>query len=157
MNKKMKAIFTASVLLNIFLIGLTIGGVSRELNHEARIKHKIDRELTEFTEILPEQERAEFRDRFKQLAENNEQIRQQTRVIRKEIAAIFRAEPFDEELFYLKTQEMHDLRGAQMLESSQIIGQMAGYLTLEQRKLLNKKLSMGKRRMIKQIDREQRP
>lgn len=169
MNKKIKTVCTLSVLLNVFLVGLVIGGFSRDFNqafdqgisretnkdfsHEEKIKSRAETELNEFADMLPESERQDFKKSFKKLSDNNEQIRQQIRSIRRDIAIIFNTEPFDEELFHEKTRQMHDLRGKQMHESSEVIAKVAAQMSLEQRKRLNKRFSMG-RRQLRPLDTE---
>lgn len=149
MNKKVKIVFTVSVLLNVFLVGLLVGSMSKEFNHEVHIKNRAKHELGQFAHILPEPQRAAFISDFKRLAENNRDTRRKIAAVREEVAILFKTDPFDEALFYLKTQEMHDLRGKQMFESAEIIGRMASQLPPEKREMLNQKLAMGKRRLMK--------
>ena len=145
----MKIIFTASLMLNVFLIGLTLGGFSKSLKHESRIQKMRDHRMKEFISILPEQQRPEFRQSMESLTQANAKARKQIRMIRHEIADIFAAEPFDKELYYQKNQKIHELKSEQMYKSTRVIGEMSEHLPQEQRALLASRLIRSQKRPAK--------
>ena len=156
MSRKIKIIFTVSILLNVFLFGLMVGSHSKTFSHKSRQGAEKHQNLTEFIRILPESERSYFQGRIESLIENNRETRRQIRKTRREIRAIFAQEPFDADLYYQKTREMHDLRGTQMVEGSRLVGEISAHLPRELRMQLAERLRPVPVRFNKHMDREQK-
>src|SRR5262245_14744263 len=132
MNGKLKFAFLASLLLNVFLVGLLLG----ELPH--RFDERLSREerLEKAIEKLPEPLRARFREKLDRMREGSDQLRDQIQEAREEAIRIMVAEPFDETTYDRQVNKIHELYGQRSQHMAAIVKDVAKELSPEQRQVL---------------------
>ena len=132
MNGKLKFAFLASLLLNVFLVGLFLGEVphcfDERLSREERMEKAIEK--------LPEPLRARFREKLDRMREGSEQLRDQIQEAREEAIRILVAEPFDETMYDRQVNKIHELYGQRSQRMAAIVKDVAKELSPEQRQVL---------------------
>jgi uncharacterized membrane protein len=132
MNAKLKFAFLASLLVNVFLVGILLG----ELPH--RFDEKLSREerMEKAIEALPEPLRARFRGKLERMREGSEQLRNQIQEAREEAIRILIAEPFDGTAYDRQVNKIHELYGQRSQRMAEIVKEVAKDLPPEQRQVL---------------------
>ena len=132
MNAKLKFAFLASLLVNVFLVGLLLG----ELPH--RFDERLSREerMEKAIEKLPEPLRARFREKLERMREGSEQLRDQIQEAREEAIRILIAEPFDETMYDRQVNKIHELYGQRSQRMAAVVKEVAKDLPPEQRQVL---------------------
>jgi uncharacterized membrane protein len=132
MNAKLKFAFLASLLVNVFLVGILLG----ELPH--RFDEKLSREerMEKAIEALPEPLRARFRGKLERMREGSEQLRNQIQEAREEAIRILIAEPFDGTAYDRQVNKIHELYGQRSQRMAEIVKEVAKDLAPEQRQVL---------------------
>jgi len=132
MNAKLKFAFLASLLVNVFLVGILLG----ELPH--RFDEKLSREerMEKAIEKLPEPLRARFRGKLEHMREGNEQLRDQIQEAREEAIRILTAEPFEETTYDRQVNKIHELYGQRSQRMAGVVKEVAKDLSPEQRRVL---------------------
>jgi uncharacterized membrane protein len=132
MNAKLKFAFLASLLVNVFLVGILLG----ELPH--RFDDRLSREerMEKAIEALPEPLRARFRGKLERMREGSEQLRNQIQEAREEAIRILIAEPFDGTAYDRQVNKIHELYGQRSQRMAEIVKEVAKDLPPEQRQVL---------------------
>lgn len=132
MNAKLKFAFLASLLVNVFLVGILLG----ELPH--RFDERLSREerMEKAIEVLPEPLRARFRGQLERMREDSEQLRDQIQEAREEAIRILIAEPFDGTAYDRQVNKIHELYGQRSQRMAEIVKEVAKDLSPEQRQVL---------------------
>lgn len=132
MNAKLKFAFLASLLVNVFLVGILLG----ELPH--RFDERLSREerMEKAIEALPEPLRARFRGKLEGMREGSEQLRDQIQEAREEAIRILIAEPFDGTAYDRQVNKIHELYGQRSQRMAEIVKEVAKDLSPEQRQML---------------------
>lgn len=132
MNAKLKFAFLASLLVNVFLVGILLG----ELPH--RFEERLSREerMEKAIEALPEPLRARFRGKLERMREGSEQLRDQIQEAREEAIRILVAEPFDGPAYDRQVNKIHELYGQRSQRMAEIVKEVAKDLSPEQRQVL---------------------
>jgi uncharacterized membrane protein len=132
MNAKLKFAFLASLLVNVFLVGVLLG----ELPH--RFDEGLSREerMEKAVEALPEPLRARFRGQLERMRGGSEPIREQIREAREEAIRILVAEPFDDTAYDRQVSKIHELYGQRSQLMAKIVKEVAKDLPPEQRQVL---------------------
>lgn len=132
MNAKLKFAFLASLLVNVFLLGVLLG----ELPH--RFDEGVSREerMGKAIEKLPEPLRARFRGKLERMREGSEQLRDQIQEAREEALRILIAEPFDGTAYDRQVSKIHELYGQRAKRMAELVKEVAKDLPPEQRQML---------------------
>jgi uncharacterized membrane protein len=132
MNKKLKFVFLASIVVNVLLGGVFLGELPRRFDRDFYRRERMEKALTE----LPQPVQDRFREKMKQTREDAEPIRDQIRDARDEAIRILAAEPFDEAAYDRQVAKISELRGQFGKRMAGIVKEVAKEATPEQRKAL---------------------
>ncbi len=136
MNAKLKFTFLASLLVNVFLLGVLLGELPRRFDEGVSREDRMEKEI----EKLPEPLRVRFRREMERMREGNEQLRNQIQEAREEALRTLIAEPFDGTAYDRQVSKIHDLYGQRAKRMAELIKEVAKDLPPEQRQLLAKVL-----------------
>jgi uncharacterized membrane protein len=132
MNAKLKFAFLASLLVNVFLIGVLLGELPRRFEEGVSREDRMEKEI----EKLPEPLRAQFRGKMERMREGSEQLRNQIQEAREEALRILIAEPFDGTAYDRQVSKIHDLYGQRAKRMAELVKEVAKDLPPEQRQVL---------------------
>jgi uncharacterized membrane protein len=132
MNAKLKFAFLASLLVNVFLIGVLLGELPRRFDDRVSREERMEKAL----EKLPEPLRARFRGKMERMREGSEQLRDQIQAAREEAIRILIAEPFDGTAYDRQVSKIHELHGQRSQRMAEIVKEVAKDLPPEQRQVL---------------------
>ena len=132
MRKSTKIIFTLSILLNVVLIGVVVGGAAKQ--YKAHHWHKVKADLSpESRNIVARNFRAAHRD----MAD----VRGKAQKVRKDMESIFKAEEFDEAAFDKAVKKMRALKEQMHERKIEAVKELAKSLPQEERKKMAGKLA----------------
>lgn len=150
MNKKLKVFFSLSVLLNLLLVGMFLGGVMGGFaKHHASGSHsnphsgydhhsaKMEKRLAGIFAVLPADKTESFKQRLNELQELKRTDKVQMRSARKNILQVFEQEPFDQVAYQKAVKELNQLHQKQMDVRINLMSDIAQYLSPKERKKLS--------------------
>ncbi|HEV8342073.1 MAG TPA: periplasmic heavy metal sensor [Candidatus Binatia bacterium] len=132
MNKKLKFVFLASILLNVLLGGVLLGELPRRLDRSLSRQEQMDKAIKELSEPM----RSRFRNKMEQARKDVEPIRDQIQEARNETIRVFIAEPFDEVAYDRQVSKITDLRVQLAKRMAASMKEAAKELPSEQRQAL---------------------
>ena len=132
MNAKLKFAFLASLLVNVFLLGVLLGELPRRFDEGVSREERMEKAI----EKLPEPLRARFRGKLERMREGSEQLRDQIQEAREEALRILIAEPFDGTAYDRQVSKIHELYGQRAKRMAELVKEVAKDLPPEQRQLL---------------------
>jgi uncharacterized membrane protein len=132
MTAKLKFAFLASLIVNIFLIGVLLG----ELPHRFDERSSREERMEKAVAALPEPLREQFREKLQRMREGSEPIREQIHQAREEAIRILIAEPFDGAAYDRQVSKIHELHGQRSRRMAEIVKEVAKDLPPEQRQVL---------------------
>jgi uncharacterized membrane protein len=136
MNNKMKVFISLSVLLNVLLVGVLIGGISKSHLSGGHPPARIEHRLAEVLDVLPADKSKEFEQRISNLKALKREDKVAMRSAKKNIMQVFMQEPFDKEAYQQAVQGLNTLHQAQMATRVNLMSDMAQYLSPIERKRL---------------------
>ena len=147
MNKKMKIYISLSVLLNVLLVGVLIGGFSKPHMDRGHKSAQMEQRLVEILALLPVEKSKEFELRISDL----KALRRSDKVImksaRKHIMQIFMQEPFDRVAYQQAVLVLNKVHQQQIEARVNLMADMAQYLSPEERRQLARLImKRGKRK-----------
>lgn len=140
MNKKMKTFISFSVLLNVLLVGIVIGGYSKPHIERGHKSAQVEKRFNEILEVLPPEKSQEFEQRILDLKALKHSDRVSMRSARKNIMQVFMQEPFDRAAYQQAVQGLNELHQQQMAIRVNLMADMAQYLSPRERKQLSRVL-----------------
>jgi uncharacterized membrane protein len=140
MNKKMKTFISFSVLLNVLLVGIVIGGYSKPHIERGHKSAQVEKRFNEILEVLPPEKSQEFEQRILDLKALKHSDRVSMRSARKNIMQVFMQEPFDRAAYQQAVQGLNELHQQQMATRVNLMADMAQYLSPRERKQLSRVL-----------------
>lgn len=140
MNKKMKTFISFSVLLNVLLVGIVIGGYSKPHIERGHKSAQVEKRFNEILEVLPPEKSQEFEQRILDLKALKHSDRVSMRSARKNIMQVFMQEPFDRAAYQQAVQGLNELHQQQMATRVSLMADMAQYLSPRERKQLSRVL-----------------
>ena len=146
MNKKMKVILSVSILLNVLLLGIVIGGFSKIHADRGFKSHRMEQRLTEVLSVLPAAKSEEFKLRISQLIEQRRSNKSIVKNARKNIMKAFEQEPFDKLLYQQAASRLNEFRQKQVADRMSLMIEMAEYLSPSERKKLSRLIMRQGRR-----------
>ena len=135
MNKKMKIFISTSVLLNVLLVGVVVGGISKSHLTRGFQTERMER-LAEILEVLPAEKSKEFELRISNLKALKRADKVSMRSARKNVMQVFTQEPFDKMAYQQAVQGLNTLHQQQMEIRVNLMADMAQYLSPKERKQL---------------------
>ncbi len=120
MNRILKYFVTASVLLNILLLGLTAGHIVHRFNHRA-----MPPSMEKLLDTLPQARQEEFLHIIEQSRNEKKARWRDIRIVRETIANILIAEPFDAEAYQAQVDKLQLLQGQQWQQMANGIKMLA--------------------------------
>jgi uncharacterized membrane protein len=138
MNKKMKLFISTSVLLNVLLVGVLVGGFSK--SHLARDyqPERMEKRLAEILDVLPAKKSKEFELRISDMKALRRADKVSMRSARKNIMQVFTQEPFDKAAYQQAVQGLNKLHQQQMESRVNLMADMAQYLSPQERRQLSR-------------------
>jgi uncharacterized membrane protein len=134
MNRSLKLVFLASIILNVLFVGVLAGllphGFDRSSSRQQRMENAI--------KTLPEPVQSRFRGEMEQTRKQVEPIRNQIEEARNETIRILTTEPFDEAAYERQVNKIQELRLQMGKQMSDNMKEVAKSLPPEQRKELAK-------------------
>lgn len=137
MNKKMKVFLSLSVLLNVLLVGVVMGGISK--SHLGRGHHsaQMEQRFSEILEVIPVEKSKEFEQRMLDLKALKQADKVTMKSARKNIMQVFMQEPFDKTAYQQAVQGLNKVHQKQMEKRVDLMADMAQYLSPKERKQLS--------------------
>ena len=136
MSKKVKIFITTSVLLNVLLVGIVIGGISKSHFSRGHQPARMEQRLTEILEILPAEKSKEFERRISELKTLRHADKATMKTARKNVMQVFMQEPFDKVSYQKAVQGLNTLHQQQMETRVNLMADMAQYLSPRERRQL---------------------
>lgn len=134
MSKKIKILFTISVLLNVVLIGMAAGHMVKRWNHSPM--------ETAMKEMSPEGRHIVARELQNAFRDGHDDMRKM-RQTKKELKKILTAEEFDADAFESAAEKMHEMRSEMGEKRIDVTKGLAKKLSREDRSALAKKFDRG--------------
>jgi len=129
MTKKTKILVISSLLLNVLLIGVIIGGMS----HKLRREHLFKNHIRDVVSKLPKDKAELFLEIFETVHLNNQDIHKRIRAARKQTMKILTAPDFDEAAFRIQVDKLHTLRSSMMRQLADSAIELAKQFNQEER------------------------
>lgn len=134
MTRKMKMLFTLSVIVNVLLLG-TAGGMA--------YKHWSQEPYSEvYADMSPEARNIVARTMQTAFRDGREEMKK-AREVKKEIRAILSAETFDAEAFDAQAEKLHTIMSGMGHKRIDVTKELAEQLSQADRKVLAEKFSKG--------------
>jgi uncharacterized membrane protein len=130
MNKKLKLVFLASLILNVVCVGFFLGQSPRQFDRDARRELRIEKAL----EGLPPQSQSRLRDKFRRLRTDAEPLFEEMRRARDQAINALAADPLDEAVLARHEARIFDLRMEMSKRVSHAIKAAVADLTPEERR-----------------------
>lgn len=147
MNKKMKAIFSLSVLLNLLLVGFFLGGViggfakphfSDSFSDRDHHSIKMKKRLAGIVSALPADKAELFNQRLNELQALKRNDKVQMKSARRNILQVFEQEPFDKVAYKKAVKDLNQLHQRQMDVRVNLMSDVAQYLSPKERRKLSR-------------------
>jgi len=132
MSKTLKILIISSLILNVFLIGIIIGGMS---DHLFRKDFPGGKPPVFGLKLSPDKEKL-FLDTMEKAFRENDRIRIQMDEARERVLSILSAPEFDEAAYKAETSKLEELRGVMMQRFADATRELAKQFGQEERKAL---------------------
>jgi len=136
MSKNVKIFITTSVLLNVLLVGIVIGGISKSHFLPGHQPVRMEQRLNEILDILPAEKSKEFEQRISVLKALRHADKATMKTARKNVMQVFMQEPFDKASYQQAVQGLNTLHQQQMEMRVNLMADMAQYLSPKERRQL---------------------
>jgi uncharacterized membrane protein len=133
MTKAVKFTFLASLVLNLFLLGVLLGQVPRGLETTPWTRQQ---RLEAALKKLPEPAQSRLREKFTRVHAATDPLRRQIDEARAEMLGMLSAEPFDETAYDHQVNRIQDLRSEMFKRMGRDFKQTAQELSPEERRML---------------------
>jgi uncharacterized membrane protein len=133
MTKAVKLAFLGSLVLNLLLLGVILGGVPRGM--EATQSSRQQR-MEESLKKVPEPAQSRFRESFAQIRASADPLRRQVDEARAETLRLLSTEPFDEAAYDRQVNRIQELRAEMFKQMGHEFKRTAKELSPEERRML---------------------
>ena len=131
MNKALRLVFLASLVLNIVVLGAFLGRLPLGFEGRSSRFQRTEEALKKLSE--PAQSR--IREKFQNIRAAGDPFRARLDEARTEALRIFGAEPFDEAAYNQQIKKIEDLRAEMFTRMGQAVKQAARELSPEERRM----------------------
>lgn len=128
MNKKLKILFTVSVIFNVLLLGIHSG---------MAYKHVSDKPWHKVRESLAPETKHVMARQFQKNRSDMKPIISEARAQKKAVLRVLQAENFDQDKFEREVKKLQKLQGKVRGYKAQSVGELAAQLSLEERTKLS--------------------
>jgi len=132
MSRKIKILVLGSLLLNVLLIGVSLGHVSHRLGNDRFNR----RPVPEFVAQLPEDKEKLFFETMERVRSENRDIYRQIKEARERSISILTAPEFDEDAYQAEIGKLHELYGLMKQRLANATIGLAKQFNQEERKAL---------------------
>jgi len=132
MTRQFKLVLVVSLALNVMFAGMILGHMSHHMLWSHGPRHFSAEQLAH----LPEDKRKLFEDAVHQAAADMESRRAELADARKDAERLMNAEPFNEEAFLTKMDQVNDLQAQIRRHITQAIANTAKQFTPEERAVI---------------------
>ena len=137
MNKKMKVFISFSVLLNVLLVGIMVGGFFKPNMDRGNKSVQMQQRLAEILAVLPTEKSKEFELRISDLKALRRSDKITMKSARRNIMQVFMQEPFDKIAYQQAVLSLNKVHQQQMAARVSLMADMAQYLSPKERKQLS--------------------
>lgn len=130
MNKTLRLVFLASLVLNIILLGVLLGRLPLSGGESPSRRQRMEQELKK----LPEPAQSHIREKFQTIRAAGDPLRPQLDEARTEALRIFSSEPFDEAAYDQQIKKIDGLRGEMFRRMDQAVKQATKELSVDERR-----------------------
>jgi len=130
MNRNVKMVFVASLILNVLLIGVLLGQSPRRFDRGAMRQQRMDQALKD----LPEAGQSRLREKFQQLRAAADPLFGQIRKNEEDAVQLLGEEPFDESAYDRQVSKITEMRVEMTKKLSQVVKDAIKDLTREERR-----------------------
>jgi uncharacterized membrane protein len=130
MNRNIKFVFIASLILNVLLIGVLLGQSPRRFGRGALRQQRMDQALKD----LPESAQTRLRGKLQQLRAAAGPLFEQVRKNEEEAVQLLGKEPFDESAYDHQVSKIIEMRAEMTKRLSQVVKDEGKDLSAEERK-----------------------
>jgi uncharacterized membrane protein len=130
MNRNVKMVFVASLILNVLLIGVLLGQSPRRFDRGAMRQQRMDQALKD----LPEAGQSRLREKFQQLRAAADPLFAQIRKNEEDAVQLLGEEPFDESAYDRQVSKITEMRVEMTKKLSQVVKDAIKDLTPEERR-----------------------
>jgi uncharacterized membrane protein len=131
MNRTLKLLFLVSIVLNVLLVGVLMGQLSRRLERGSVREQRMEQALRD----LPQPTQTRLREKFKQMRAAGDPLREQLRIAREETLGILSTDPFDEAAYDRQVSKIDDLQLQLFKKMGQVVKEVAKELSPEERRI----------------------
>jgi uncharacterized membrane protein len=131
MNKTLRLVFLASLVLNIILLGVLLGRLPLSGGEPPSRRQRMEQELKK----LPEPAQSRIREKFQTIRSAGDSLRAQLDEARVEALRIFSSEPFDEAAYDQQIKKIDGLRGEMFRRMDRAVKQATKELSTDERRL----------------------
>jgi uncharacterized membrane protein len=132
MNKRVKVIILASLLLNLLLVGVIAGLAPRRLDARPTRQERIESALRN----VPEPIQSRLRAHFSEIRVATEPLRNQMEDARAETLRVLSTEPFDEAAYDRQVKKIEELRAEMFMRAGGMLKETAKELSPDERRML---------------------
>ena len=129
MNRNIKLVFIASLILNVLLIGVLLGQSPRRFERGALRQQRMDQALKD----LPEAAQTRLREKFQQLRAAADPLFEQIRKNEEEAVQLLGKEPFDESAYDRQVSKITEMRVEMTKKLSQVVKDASKDLSADER------------------------
>tara|TARA_B110000438_G_C15468877_1_gene502211 strand:+ start:162 stop:617 length:456 start_codon:yes stop_codon:yes gene_type:complete len=141
MNKKMKIFISLSLLLNVLLVGIILGGVSGGFSKPhfdgGHKSAQMEQRLSHILAVLPAEKSELFKQRLAELRALKRTDKERMKLARRNILQVFQQEPFDKAAYQQAVQALNQLHQTQMDKRVSLMADVGEYLSPKERRQLS--------------------
>ncbi len=144
MSKKLKIVFSFSLILNLLLFGLVSGAIYKKHFSDFKAGHfehrhkMMESKINRLVEKLPESQQQVFKDKVQQLIQSQKETKEEYLNRKQELITLFMADNFDRDTYRAKTKELNLLHQKQASQRTELISDIVSKLSPEERKHIAK-------------------
>lgn len=131
-------VISFSLLLNVLLVGIIIGGYSKPQLDRGHKSVQTEKRFNEILQVLPPEKSNEFEQRILALKALQHSDRASMKSARKHIMQVFMQEPFDRIAYEEAVKRLNALHQQQMAARVNLMADMAHYLSPAERRQLSR-------------------
>jgi uncharacterized membrane protein len=136
MSKKFKLAFLLSIIINVLLFGVVLGGLPRWFGEPSSRQERMETRIKE----LPEPAQTRFREKMEQIRKEIEPMREQIQEARGVAIGSLTTEPFDEAGYDRQVNRINELRVRMSKRMAEGVKEVAKDLPQDQRMALARAL-----------------
>ena len=133
----MKVFISFSVLLNVLLVGVMVGGFFKPHMDRGNKSVQMEQRLAEILAVLPTEKSKEFELRISDLKALRRSDKVTMKSARRNIMQVFMQEPFDKIAYQQAVLSLNKVHQQQMATRVSLMADMAQYLSPKERKQLS--------------------